>query len=220
MLIFGANGVNLKTLYGWRVCIYCINWLEDSGNMRGFHDNTGLVTSNFKDEEQIYNPCSLFDSLRSRCSWRRREALRRQVWSRHSLDWQLLIIWASETPAHADTVNVHVVTLTHWVCVCVCVSGLLENAGIGSAVIPQEQKVYLLTTALPPYCGECWTERLPSHRPHRRLIHHSEDIRVSRGSSHGLKYKRVCLRERGRERLRERERGLIFNCSKNQRKDI
>lgn len=127
MLIFGANGVNLKTLYGWRVCIYCINWLEDSGNMRGFHDNTGLVTSNFKDEEQIYNPCSLFDSLRSRCSWRRREALRRQVWSRHSLDWQLLIIWASETPAHADTVNVHVVTLTHWVCVCVCFRFIRER---------------------------------------------------------------------------------------------
>lgn len=38
--------------------------------------------------------------------------------------------------------------------VCVCVSGLSENSGITVSPLPKEQKVFLLTSSSPPFCGE------------------------------------------------------------------
>lgn len=35
----------------------------------------------------------------------------------------------------------------------VCILGLLKNSGITAAPLPNQEKVYLLTTATAPYCG-------------------------------------------------------------------
>ncbi len=35
----------------------------------------------------------------------------------------------------------------------VCISGLLKNSGITANPLPNQERVYLLTTATAPYCG-------------------------------------------------------------------
>lgn len=37
----------------------------------------------------------------------------------------------------------------------VCIVGLLKNSGITASPLPNQEKVYLLTTAMAPYCGMC-----------------------------------------------------------------
>lgn len=36
---------------------------------------------------------------------------------------------------------------------CVCISGLLKNSGITAHPLPNQERVYLLTTATAPFCG-------------------------------------------------------------------
>jgi len=44
------------------------------------------------------------------------------------------------------------------VSICVCILGLLKNSGITATPLPDQKRVYLLTTATPPYCGICHSE--------------------------------------------------------------
>lgn len=43
--------------------------------------------------------------------------------------------------------------LLHCLFLCVCISGLLKNSGITANPLPNQERVYLLTTATAPYCG-------------------------------------------------------------------
>lgn len=39
----------------------------------------------------------------------------------------------------------------------VCVAGLQEKSGIATSPVPEQQKVFLLTTSSPPFCGTLGT---------------------------------------------------------------